>query len=102
MVARIDSLNNAPRPPVSGSIYAVYLPYMAISRARLSRNLLILLASPTELAFLPKINALEVRWDTSSFAVSYTFPERVSHQRGRTIMDYQLDRHIIESRRGRA
>jgi hypothetical protein len=60
-------------------------------------NYLFLLASPRELALLRKINALEVRWDTSSFAVSYTFPERVSHQRGRTIMDYQLDRHIIES-----
>jgi hypothetical protein len=58
---------------------------------------LILLASPRELAFLRKINALETRWDTFSFAVSYTFPERVSHQRGRTTMDYQLDRHIIES-----
>ena len=58
---------------------------------------LILLASPRELAFLRKINALEIRWDTFSFALSYTYPERVSHQRGRTTMDYQLDRHIIES-----
>jgi hypothetical protein len=32
-----------------------------------------------------------------SFAVSYTYPERVSHQCGRTIIVYQVDRHVIES-----
>jgi hypothetical protein len=41
-----------------------------------------MVASPRGHALLPKINVVEMRWDTFAFAASRAFSERVSHQSG--------------------